>query len=303
MKKLILHIFIVIVLFFLFDRSLGMGLKHLYRQSNATDEYKISFANETTCDSLLIFGSSRALHHYVPAIIEKELSTTCFNAADWGIKNIYYHYGLLSNILSRYTPQTIVFEIHPCDWLATSFSGTERANSLAPYCGMSDGCDEMLKKTGKYWQYQLSYTYRYSGSFPNLLAGKFGTMDRSLKGWKPLDGVMDTTGVKAEEYPFKKDQERIALLERFIEDCQQHHIRLIIVVSPMYLNSHEDVFAFPRQLAMRYHIPFLDHYRDSNFVGHAEYFYDFGHLNRKGAERYSQLVSPELKKIIGSPVQ
>ena len=43
MKKLLIHITIVTGLFFVFDRLLGGGLGLLYSQSNATDEYKISY--------------------------------------------------------------------------------------------------------------------------------------------------------------------------------------------------------------------------------------------------------------------
>ena len=253
MKKLILHIVIVICLFFAFDRTFGLGLRYLYRISNTTDEYKISYSNESTFDSLLFLGSSRCLHHYVPSVFEKELGTTCFNAADWGIKNIYYHYGLLGNILSRYTPKEIVFEVHPCDFLDTPYSGTERAGSLAPFCGMSDTCDE-------------------------------------------IDGILDTTGLVAEEYPFPIKQEKVDLLERFIRDCQQRSIRLSIIVSPMYICTKEDVYKIPRELAFKHQIPFIDHFRDSTFVGHPELFYDFGHLNRKGAIIYSEIISKELKR-------
>ena len=303
MKKLITHIIIVACLFFVFDRTLGLGLKIMYNQSNATDEYKISYSNESTRDSVLFFGSSRTLHHYVPAIFERQLGLSCFNVADWGIKNIYYHYGLLGNILTRYTPKTIIFEIHPCDWLEIPFSGKERAGALAPYCGMSDACDEMLKLTGNYWAYRLSMVYRYTGSLPNLISGKLGSMDRSLKGWKPMDGIIDTMGVKAEEYPFPVSSERVALLERFINDCQQHHIQLILTFSPMYICSNQDVCKFPRELARKHHLPFIDHYRDPEFVGHAELFYDFGHLNKKGAEKYSEKIALELKPIIDSPIR
>ena len=123
-----------------------------------------------------------------------------------------------------------------------------------------------------------------------------GNMDRSLKGWKPLDGVLDTIGIKAEEYPFPVDQERIDLLERFIKDCKQKNIQLSLIVSPMYLCSEKDVYKIPRELAEKYQIPFIDHYRDSAFVGHPELFYDFGHLNRKGAEIYSKKICEELKR-------
>ena len=121
-----------------------------------------------------------------------------------------------------------------------------------------------------------------------------GSMDRSLKGWKPMDGVIDTTGVVAEEYPFPLDQERVALLERFINDCKKNNIKLIITFSPMYVCSKEDVLQFPRELAAKHHLTFIDHYRDSDFVGHPELFYDFGHLNRKGAELFSRKLSKEL---------
>ena len=297
MKKLLLNIIIVVCLFFVIDRILGLGLGYLYRISNVTDEYKISYSNESTEDSLLFMGSSRCLHHYNPLIFEKELGVSCFNAADWGIKNIFFHYGTLGNILSRYTPKEIVFEIHPCDFQETPYSGKERAGSLAPFCGMSKECDEMLKLSGNYWPYQLSWVYRYTGSLPSLLTGKLGSMDRSLKGWKPLDGVLDTIGIKAEEYPFPADQERIDLLERFIKDCKEKNIQLSLIVSPMYVCSENDVYKIPRELAAKHQIPFIDHYRDSTFVGHSELFYDFGHLNKKGADMYSEMIAKELKSI------
>ena len=223
---------------------------------------------------------------------------TCFNAADWGIKNIYYHYGLLGNILSRYTPKVIVFEIHPCDYLDTPYSGTERAGSLAPFCGMSDECDEMLKISGKYWPYKLSTVYRYTGSLPALLFGRWGGMDRSLKGWKPLDGQLDTIGLKAEEFPFKVHQQKVQLLERFIQDCQTKDIRLCFIVSPMYICTNQDVYKVPRDLAKQYNIPFFDYFRDPQFMGHAELFYDYGHLNREGATIFSEKVCDELKDFI-----
>lgn len=298
MKKLIIHIVIISGLFFVIDRTVGLILKQLYSQSNATDEYKIGYANAETTDDLLFMGSSRCLHHFVPSIFEEAYGQSCFNAADWGIKNIYYHYGLLGNILSRYTPKAIVFEIHPCDYLDTPYSGTERAGSLAPFCGMSAQCDEMLKISGKYWPFKLSSVYRYTGSLPALIFGHWGGMDRSLKGWKPLDGQMDTTGLKAEEFPFPIHQEKFRLLERFIQDCQAKGIRLCLIVSPMYICTGQDVFKAPRNLAKQYGIPFYDYFRDPQFMGHAELFYDYGHLNREGAILFSKKVSNDLKDFI-----
>lgn len=298
MKKLLIHILITVGLFFAIDRASGLLLKHLYSQSNTTSEYKISYANAETTEDILLFGSSRCLHHIVPSFFEETYGMTCFNAADWGIKNIYYHYGLLGNILSRYTPKVIVFEIHPCDYLDTPYSGRERAGSLAPFCGMSKECDEMLKISGNYWPYKFSTVYRYTGSLPALLFGRWGNMDRRLKGWKPLDGQLDTIGLKAEEFPFPVHQEKLQLLERFIQDCQAKGIRLCLIVSPMYICTEQDVFKVPRNLANQYNISFFDYFHDPQFVGHAELFYDYGHLNRKGATIFSKKVCKDLKDFL-----
>jgi hypothetical protein len=66
----------------------------------------------------------------------------------------------------------------------------------------------------------------------------------------------------------------------------------------MYICSEKDVLKFPRDLAQKHHLTFIDHYRDSSFVGHAEFFYDFGHLNRVGAEKYSKILGKEIKRHI-----
>ena len=85
MKKLLIHIVIIACLFFIMDRALGTALGYLYRQSNATDEYKISYSNESTYDSLLFIGSSRCLHHFIPSVFEKGLQMSCYNAPVGGI--------------------------------------------------------------------------------------------------------------------------------------------------------------------------------------------------------------------------
>lgn len=298
MKKISICILITAVIFFCIDRVAGIVLKSLYVNSNATEEYKISYTCESTRDSILFMGSSRCLHHFVPSIFEKEIGMTCFNAGDWGIKNIFFQYGLLSNILERYHPKAIMLEIHPTEWLDVPFSGIERAGSLAPYCGMSEGCDEMLKLGGNYWPYRISEIYRYTGCLPNLITGKYGSMDRNLKGWKPLEGKIDTTNVTAEEYPFPLDNNRVQLLHRFIDTCKERNIQLVFIVSPMYTCSEKDVFAYAHQLAKREGIPFLDYYRDPEFTQKADYFYDFGHMNIDGAKKFSYKVSHKLKDII-----
>ena len=66
----------------------------------------------------------------------------------------------------------------------------------------------------------------------------------------------------------------------------------------MYICTKQDIYKEPRDLAKQYNIPFFDYFRDPLFMGHAELFYDYGHLNREGATIFSQKVSNDLKDFI-----
>ena len=88
------------------------------------------------------------------------------------------------------------------------------------------------------------------------------------------------------------------MLERFIQDCQSKGIRLSFIISPMYICTEQDVFKVPRNLANQYNISFFDYFHDPQFVGHAELFYDFGHMNRQGAEQYSKKIGKELARLL-----
>lgn len=59
---------------------------------------------------ILIMGSSRAHHHYVPSIFEDSLGYDCYNAGYDG-NGVILAYPLLENMLNRYKPRLVIFEV------------------------------------------------------------------------------------------------------------------------------------------------------------------------------------------------
>lgn len=299
MRKFLIRLIIIIGIVFILDRTMGLVINILYNTATTTDEYKLNFTTNQMDAPIIFMGSSRCHHHYVPDVLEDTLQKKVYNAGLWGMRNIYFQYGLLSNILERYTPKTIFLEIHPIDFLKTPYSDLTSVSNLSPFVNRSSGCDEVLKK-GKYYHKDiLSHTYRYNSLFPNLILGNlFTRTNLENEGLKPLYGKIDKSKGKIapEKFNFPVDQNRVKYLQAFINKCKDKNIKLVLLFSPMYAVDSVDFLTIPTMLAKKNAIDFLNYYNLPGITGKEEYFYDFGHLNEAGARKYSSLIAGELKK-------
>lgn len=298
MKNFAKKLCIIAVLTLIADGLLFFILGFFYRSTTTTDEYKLNTVTSTVNDEVLFMGSSRCHHHYVPSIISDTLETDVYNAGLWGMRNIYFQYGLLSNILERYIPKVICLEIHPIDYLQTPFSDTEKVEPLGPYINLSEGCDEVLKYAGLYYKYQLSRLYRYNSKLPNILVGNLS--QRSFpgdKGFKQLDGQLDTTlAIVPEKFPFAADERKEHYLQLFIDKCKERGVELILLYSPMFATETDtQLLDIPARIAKKNGIRFINHYDLKGITGEPAYFHDYGHLNEDGAKRYSAVIASELK--------
>jgi len=252
-------------------------------------------------DSIVFMGSSRCHHHYIPTIIADTLQTSVYNAGLWGMRNIYFQYGLLSNFLNRYTPQTICLEIHPIDYLQLKISDIEKVGSLAPFIGHSQECDQLLKEDDIYYKCKLFHLYRYNSNFPEIIIGNLSQRTSPMdKGYKKLTNTLDISQGEPmiEDFPIIPDEKKIAYLKLFIEKCKEKGINIIFLYSPMYRVGENNLFDIPSSIAKEYQIPFINNYEMQGITGVAMYYSDYGHLNDTGAKVYSSMIASELKKYI-----
>ena len=96
----------------------------------------------------MIFGSSRALHHYNPAIISNETKLSCFNMG-YGGQNIYYHLALLKSTLKYHKPKIVVLDLITIDIEKTSPQwDVEKLGILAPFIHICPECKEAVMQRG-----------------------------------------------------------------------------------------------------------------------------------------------------------
>jgi len=251
-------------------------------------------------EDILFMGSSRAHHVYVPSVIEDTLGAPVYNAALWGMQNIYFQYAMLNLILERYTPKAIFYEVHPVDILKTPFSDTERLNKLSSYIGINGVTDSLMKFTGKYTYYKLSHLYRYNGSLINDLCGITIINNSQLDcGYKPLYTHVKE-GEQPDDFNFPIDSVKLDFMNKFISLCKKKDIKLIFTCSPMYLRSPQIVETFNKfdSIAVSNKIPYIDNLSNAEIVNNPRFFADRGHLNNEGAHKFSSIFAHQAKILL-----
>jgi hypothetical protein len=109
---------------------------------------------------LLVFGSSRAVYHIDPEILEAELGLTGYNGGELG-QGIQYAYALAAFAVDAGTSARIfVLQVDEPNLFE---SQSVRLGRLMPYYGRVDVVDQMLERIGPTAQLKLgSSTYRYN---------------------------------------------------------------------------------------------------------------------------------------------
>ena len=79
MKSFIIKILVFAVLMLAVDMSIGKVFAILQDRAPYGNWQRFRYINDEMRDDILIMGSSRASHHYVPKIIEDSLGMSCYN--------------------------------------------------------------------------------------------------------------------------------------------------------------------------------------------------------------------------------
>jgi hypothetical protein len=301
-KKRIYRLLLFVFILFILDQSIGRLIVH-FASKYKFDQRIGNLINNQLNKDVFILGSSRALNGIDPETIEKETNLTCFNLSYSG-SNILFHETLLDLILlSDNQPTTIIYNIDdPGTLLNLDNQVIYKKEELFPYV-YNDNVNKIVadKLDKKVWATRLSATYHNNinlvSAVKYLLRGKevpsieINNIDTNganlMLGHQK--GCEDLT---FEKIKFKYENESLAYANSFqniISKCEKNNINLIIVSTPVYyaptLGFKERISELSEnKLVYNYPNEFIDN----------QYFYNHGHLNKKGAIRFSQLLAKDI---------
>ena len=101
----------------------------------------------------------------------------------------------------------------------------------------------------------------------------------------------------------KQDSGCLTLFEKYLNTCEQNHIKVIFVYSPEYIDgqhfveNRDEILGTYRRIASRHSIPFFDYSSDSISLDRS-FFYNASHLNKRGAEVFTNKLARDLDGLV-----
>ena len=303
MKKFLLKIALFFTLMALIDVACGMAFNSLRGKLKGGRSYKSEYVLKHCKDEILILGSSRADHHYVPSVLEDSLGLTCYNAGEMGCGIIpaYIRYELVSQ---RQKPKLVLYEVTPLyDYLQddgySHYLGVIRPYSNNPlvkpmYLDFSDDMEQIRL---------LSSMYRNNSSIINLLKDLLRPAP-DYKGYEPLKGKINPESIgkrKLVAPSVSVDSLKLKWVEKLIEKTREDEVPLVFVVSPSLRAAVDRPSYVPLvELCEKYNVPLIDNMEREEFVSEYALFQDLSHFNHEGAVAYSKFVVSEIKPYLQS---
>ncbi len=290
-----------VVLLAIFVVALDLAFGKIYKTAYFSEEsrrndrliHSVLGANE----DILIFGSSRALHHYNPKIFEDALGMTCYNLGSGG-QNIYFHLALLNATLERYTPKIVILELMTIDFEKTPPQwDTEKLGVLLPFANHSESARQAVLKRSDTEKIKLvSNIYPYNSLQYTTVRNNFIPFNNHYNGFIPLNKKWDKPIEQRETEKTEPDPKKVEALFSFIETCKTNNIQLFVVVSPHYVIQEESSYSdIADDIYKEFNIQVLNFEKDTLFLNQPELFNDPFHLNLLGADVFSQIISNTVK--------
>lgn len=291
--KLIGWLALIVFIIFVFDRLIGTSLDFFYFNQKSGTGYQATYAIDSTEAEIIVFGSSRANHHYVTEIFENRLSMSCYNVARDG-NFILYNYAVFKSITKRYNPKLLIFDITPED-LEYNTSEYDRLSRLLPYYDNHTEIRETVLLKNPFEKVKLfSKIYPYNSlilfiAMGNLEYNKKRAID--FNGYEPAYKKMTNIDlVTFNRSICNLDTNKINALQEIITICSQRKIELFFVYSPVWrINMTDSCNSFISKLCLQNDIDYIDMSNDSLFLSNPQYFADKIHLNDSGARKFTEL--------------
>jgi hypothetical protein len=265
---------------------------------------------------ILVTGSSRALAHYDPSIIQSITGKTTYNLGLNG-SHTDMQLGLLKAYLRHNAkPEILVHNLDTHSLLSTE-DDLYHPGLYLPYLAEDDLYRALKDVRPDVWKWKWIPLYGYAVEDMNFtwvdgLKGFFGINPREdfFLGYNPRKPVW------TDEFEHLKENHpsgvRIGInrageeaMQNLIELCRQRGIRLILVYSPEYHEMQEltinraEIFAKFEDLARRYQVPFWD-YSKSSFSQDRKFFNNSQHMNVDGATAFSRDLAHRIAAFVGA---
>ncbi len=298
MKRFVARTLIFFLLLVIIDLLLGVFFDYALGKATLTDFGRDNHITNIGKEDLLVFGSSRAVHHYNTKMLEDSLDMECYNCGEDG-QGIILNYGRLLMEKERHQPRIVIYDIQP-DYDIEENDNSTYLKWLKPHYDR-EGIGNIVASVDKKESLKLmSHLYRYNSEYILLLIALAHSSEVvSDNGFCPLNGIIDSTQIdkdRTDKAPtIKIDSLKILYLHQFIKEMNEGE--LVFVISPTWygkkaFSNYESI----ETICKEHGITFIDFSNSPKYVHNNDLFKDGMHLNNKGADEFTKDLIKLLKK-------
>lgn len=297
MKAFIKKITLFAALLMAIDFLLGESFSHMVANARGGDNGRNNYICDKVDADILIFGSSRAIHHYNPRIISDSLDMSCYNCGQDGNGSIL-NYGRFQMILKRYHPKVVIYDVMPKYDLLEGEDNHRFLGWLRAYYDRP-GIAEIFEDVDSIEKYKMmSQMYRYNTKFIQIVSDYFHpVMGNSINGFRPLNKKMDVMKISKEKRlpSINYDSLKITYLEMFFELAEKSKCKLVVVVSPIWRGMDKTELKPVERYCSEKGYLFLDYSNNPYYLHNNELSCDGGHLNAQGADEFTKDLVKDLR--------
>lgn len=297
MKKFLFGTVSFLLIAVIIDIACGQIFAYFVNHAKGGDNGRNNYICNKVEEDILVFGSSRAIHHYNPIILSDSLGMSCYNCGQDG-NGIILNYGRMQLIWQRYRPKIVIYDVIPGFDLLSGEDNHKYLGWLKAYCD-KPGIPEIFQSVDATEKYKmLSQMYRYNSKYLQIIADYIHPMQSDgIKGFRPLEGEMDTMMVsksnKQEKTVYLFDSLKISYFNKMLDEAGS--TRFIFVVSPSWGPIDHASLKPIIDICHKRSIPFLDFSDSLKYIHQRKYFKDGSHLNAVGADEFTRDLVKSLK--------
>jgi len=290
--KFAINAVLLVILLVVVDRALGKLIEHyLFSEKqgdSAVTTHGVLHANE----DILIFGSSRASHHYIPELIVKKTGLSCYNLGRDGMKMKYYE-ALLKAVLSYHTPKIVILDLDLNDFEEGNDEEQRLTTVFMPYINKNKEVHDLIYKESKkeFSLANISALYRVNSLPISILQHHLEIGQKHFSGYEPLSGSMEesTRAKHIDNRSYKESAAKVAAFENFVKETQVRNIKLYVLVSPGMKIRKYNAIRTADNILRKYDLTAYN-YSELFKADAYDLFYDGAHLNELGAKEFTSTV-------------
>lgn len=251
---------------------------------------------------VIVMGSSRSWVHVNPLILDSILCTNTYNIGMDGsaINRQVHKYNLFRKYNKK--PKLIIQNI---DYGSLGFTiGYDKMQSF-PYMWNMCFRKEFEYEPLTIWEKYIPCYRYYRNCSMYVLSVLYMTKEprRLTKGYQGMERKWNGTALnKVKTVHFNANSTTIAMFDQYLANAKAEGIKVVFVYAPLYIgaiqkmDNKEEMYATYQRIADKYNIPILD-YMNMAICSDTTYFYNAMHLNKRGAEIYSDSLANDIKRL------